>query len=268
MAVTQQTETQITDTQLIMQQEGAVRILTLNRPAKRNALSLSMLQDLYQALSDAGKDKATKVVILQANGPVFSSGHDLKEMPGRTEDDYRTLFATCANVMQLIRKIPQPVMAKVQGLATAAGCQLVAACDLAYAAEGAQFATPGVRIGLFCTTPMVPLVRNVPAKVAMEMLLTGQPITAQRAQEVGLINRVVSAAELDASVMELANHLCQSSSLVNAIGKKAFYDQLSLSEAEAYAQAVEVMTKNMLEHDAQEGVAAFIGKRPPVWKNE
>ena len=253
---------------LLVETQGGVTRLTLNRPERRNALSEAMLTELGGALERIAADPATRVVVLAAAGPVFCSGHDLGEMVGRAEADYSTLFARCSRVMQQLRGLPQPVIARVQGLATAAGCQLVAACDLAVAATEARFATPGVKIGLFCSTPMVPLVRAVPPKVALEMLLTGLPITAERALEVGLINRVVPAAELDAAILEFTNAIVASSSMTIQLGKKAFYDQIVLDEATAYERATCVMTENAVKHDAQEGISAFLQKRTPQWKGE
>jgi enoyl-CoA hydratase/carnithine racemase len=246
---------------------GVVR-LTLNRPEKRNALSRELLARLRKAQDAIGNDPAARVVVLAARGPAFCAGHDLGEMVGRPEADYRDLFALCSDVMQRFRRLPQPVIARVHGLATAAGCQLVAACDLAVAAEGAAFATPGVKIGLFCTTPMVPLVRAVPAKPALEMLLTGKPIAAQRAYELGLVNRVVPADQLDAAVQEYVEAVLASSPLTVRLGKAAFYDQLALDEPAAYERATEVMTDNALRRDAQEGMTAFLQKRRPNWTGE
>jgi enoyl-CoA hydratase/carnithine racemase len=249
---------------MIERQSGVVR-LTLNRPEKRNALSREMLHRLEEALHALAGDESARVVVLAASGPAFCAGHDLGEMAGRGEDEYRDLFAACTRVMLGLRRLPQPVIARVQGTATAAGCQLVAACDLAVAAEGATFATPGVKIGLFCTTPMVPLVRAVPAKAAMEMLLTGVPIPASRALELGLVNRVVPADRLDAAVSDLTDAILASSPLVLGLGKRAFYELHDLPEEDAYRRAVDVMTDNALKHDAQEGIAAFLQKRPPEW---
>lgn len=249
---------------LIESEQGIVR-LTLNRPEKRNALCLDLLQSLEDAIADIGVDPTARVVVLAAAGPVFCSGHDLGEMVGRSEEEYRELFATCSRVMLGLRRLPQPVIARVQGVATAAGCQLVAACDLAVAAEEATFATPGVKIGLFCTTPMVPLVRAIPAKAAMEMLLTGAPISARRGHELGLVNRVVPAGELDATVQSLARTIAGMSPLVIRTGKRAFYEIEGLDESAAYARAVPIMTENVLCHDAQEGISAFLQKRPPRW---
>jgi enoyl-CoA hydratase/carnithine racemase len=260
--------TLVTGTTLLHHIDGGVCRLTLNRPDKRNALSRELLDELDAALPRIAADRAIRVVVLAANGPVFSSGHDLKEMTGCNEPQYRELFTLCSRAMHQLRRLPQPVIGRVQGLATAAGCQLVAACDLVVAATEATFATPGVKIGLFCTTPMVPLVRAIPAKPAMEMLLTGKPISAQRAFELGLVNRVVPAGELDAAVQEYVDAICTSSPLTVAYGKAAFYDQLSLDEETAYARATEVMTDNAVCHDAQEGISAFLQKRSPQWRGE
>ena len=253
---------------LAVEQRGPVAHWTLNRPEKRNALSRRLLSELEQAITRVAMDAAVRVVVLAAKGTVFCAGHDLAEMTGRREEEYHGLFALCSRVMLGLRRLPQPVIARVQGTATAAGCQLVAACDLAVAAEDATFATPGVKIGLFCTTPMVPLVRAVAAKPALEMLLTGKPISAQRALELGLVNRVVPAAELDAAVQELADAIVSASPHTVALGKRAFYDQLSLDEAAAYERAGGVMTDNALRRDAQEGMAAFLQKRRPTWTGE
>ncbi len=250
---------------LLIESAGGVVRVTLNRPERRNALSEALLTELSATLASIAADKTARVVVLAAAGTVFSSGHDLSEMPGRAEDEYHTLFARCSQVMQQLRTLPQPVIARVQGLATAAGCQLVAACDMAVAASDARFATPGVKIGLFCTTPMVPLVRSIPAKVAMEMLLTGQPLSAERALVVGLVNRVVPADQLDAVISEWTTAIVASSPLTIRIGKQAFYDQIALEEPEAYRRAVDVMTDNACRQDAQEGIGAFLQKRPPQW---
>jgi enoyl-CoA hydratase/carnithine racemase len=251
--------------QLLIESGGGIVRLTLNRPEKRNALSVDLLRSLEVAIEDIAADATGKVVVLGSRGPVFCSGHDLGEMVGRSETEYRELFALCSRVMLGLRRLPQPVIARVQGVATAAGCQLVAACDLAVAAEEATFATPGVKIGLFCTTPMVPLVRSIPAKAAMEMLLTGAPIPARRALELGLVNRVVPDGELDATIQALADTIAGMSPLVIRTGKRAFYEIEGLDEREAYARAVPIMTENALCHDAQEGISAFLQKRPPRW---
>jgi enoyl-CoA hydratase/carnithine racemase len=245
---------------------GPIARWTLNRPEKRNALSRGLLADLEQVICRTQRDSAVRIVVLAAKGTVFCSGHDLGEMTGCTEQSYGDLFALCARVMLGLRRLPQPVIVRVQGTATAAGCQLVAAGDLAVAAEEATFATPGVKIGLFCTTPMVPLVRAVPPKAALEMLLTGKPISARRALELGLVNRVVPAADLDAAVQEFADAILSASPHTVSLGKRAFYEQLALSETAAYEQAVAVMTENALSHDAQEGMSAFLQKRRAVWK--
>jgi enoyl-CoA hydratase/carnithine racemase len=246
---------------------GVVR-LTLNRPDKRNALSKDLLTLLAAALDEIAADAAARVVVLAASGPAFCAGHDLSEMLDGSEEEYRELFQLCSDVMLRFRRLPQPVIARVHGLATAAGCQLAAACDLAVASDNAAFATPGVKIGLFCTTPMVPLVRAAPPKVALEMLFTGRPISAQRAYEVGLINRVVAAAELDAAVQEFTAAILASSPLTVKLGKVAFYDQLALDETAAYERAACVMTQNALTRDAQEGMSAFVQKRRPQWTGE
>jgi enoyl-CoA hydratase/carnithine racemase len=253
---------------LLIEVEGGIARLTLDRPDRRNALSRELLARLETALAELASDEAVRVVVLAARGPVFCAGHDLGEMVGCSEADYRSLFGLCSRVMQQLRRLPQPVIARVHGLATAAGCQLVAACDLAVAAEDAAFATPGVKIGLFCTTPMVPLVRAIPAKPALEMLLTGKPITAQRAYELGLVNRVVPAGQLDAAVREYADAILASSPLTVRLGKAAFYDQLSLDEPAAYERATDVMTDNAGRRDAQEGMRAFLEKRRPSWSGE
>jgi enoyl-CoA hydratase/carnithine racemase len=250
---------------LLTETRDQVAYLTLNRPQKRNALSRGLLGELEPTLARIAADPGTRAVVLAARGPVFCAGHDLGEMVGASEADYRELFALCARVMLGLRRLPQPVIARVHGLATAAGCQLVAACDLAVAAEEAAFATPGVKIGLFCATPMVPLVRAIPAKPALEMLLTGKPIPARRALELGLVNRVVPAPELDAAVQGYVDAVLASSPLTIRLGKAAFYELLALDEATAYERATAVMTDNALRHDAQEGMDAFLRKRRPNW---
>jgi enoyl-CoA hydratase/carnithine racemase len=250
---------------LLIESDGGIVRLTLNRPDKRNALSLDLLGQLEQAIETIAGDRTARLVVLAARGPVFSAGHDLSEMVAQSADSYRQLFELCSRVMLGLRRLPQPVIARVHGLATAAGCQLVAACDLAVAAEEAAFATPGVKIGLFCTTPMIPLVRAIPAKAAMEMLLTGSPITARRALELGLVNRVVASSELDVEIKALAGTIIAMSPLVLRIGKRAFYDLQRLDEAEAYEKAVPIMLENALCQDAQEGMSAFLQKRSPHW---
>jgi enoyl-CoA hydratase/carnithine racemase len=243
-----------------------VAILTLNRPAARNALSLGLMTALVGELDRIASDPAVKVVILAAAGPAFCAGHDLREMRAKpTRAAYEQVFALCSRLMQTIVRLPKPVIAQVHGVATAAGCQLVASADLAVAAETARFATPGVNIGLFCSTPMVALSRNVGRKAAMEMLLTGDLIDAHRAREIGLVNRVVADAELDSASLALARQIAAKSPLTLAIGKEAFYRQAEMDLPAAYAYAAAVMTRNMLASDAAEGIDAFLQKRPPVW---
>jgi enoyl-CoA hydratase/carnithine racemase len=244
-----------------------IATLTLNRAPQRNSLSLDLMTAMQEALDGCGRDGSVKVVVIAANGPVFCAGHDLKELranPGRAF--YERTFGACAKLMMTIVHLPKPVIAKVHAMATAAGCQLVASCDLAVAAEAARFATPGVNIGLFCSTPMVALSRAVPRKQAMEMLLTGEPITAAEAIARGLVNRVVPAGELDAAVNDLASKIAHKSPLTLAIGKEAFYRQAEMGLEAAYAYASETMTRNMLARDAEEGIDAFLAKRPPVWQ--
>jgi enoyl-CoA hydratase/carnithine racemase len=248
---------------LSIESDGNIVRLTLDRPERRNALSRGLIANLEEALAAIEADLAARVVVIGARGPVFCSGHDLSEMVGQSEADYRDLFSACSRVMLRLRALPQPVIARVQGTATAAGCQLVAACDLAVAAAEATFATPGVKIGLFCTTPMVPLVRAVPDKAALEMLFTGAPITAERALELGLVNRVVPSDGLDPAIGELSDAILALSPQVIALGKRAFYELRDLDEAAAYSRATDVMTDNILRHDAQEGILAFLQKRRP-----
>lgn len=250
---------------LIVELENSTAIVTLNRPQRRNALSLALMLELTDCLDRIARDASVRAVILAAAGKVYCSGHDLSEMTGRSVNDYRRIFEACTELMTKIQSIPQPVIAEVQGIATAAGCQLVASCDLAVASEEAAFATPGVRIGLFCTTPMVALTRAIGRKRAMEMLLTGEMIDAHTAAEWGLVNRVVPAAELRSETRRLADKIAASSSLTVALGKQAFYAQVDLDQAKAYAYAKEVMTMNSLAADAQEGIAAFLEKRAPCW---
>ena len=244
-----------------------VATLTLNRPAARNALSRALMGELQAALDRCAADPAVRVVVLAAAGPVFCAGHDLKELRSLTdEQEIASLFEACSALMTAIVTLPRPVIAKVQGMATAAGCQLVAACDLAIAAAGARFATPGVRIGLFCSTPMVALSRSVSRKAALEMLLTGEAVDAAEAARLGLINRAVPAEDLDAAVAELAGSIAARSPLTVAAGKAAFQAQLDLPLAEAYAYAGRVMTANLMARDAGEGIDAFLEKREPVWR--
>jgi enoyl-CoA hydratase/carnithine racemase len=245
--------------------DGEVAVITMNRPEKRNALSLNMMRELDDALASAGKDAAVRAIVLRGDGPAFSAGHDLRELLDRDRETYRVIFDACADLMARIAEIPQPVIAEVEKVATAAGCQLVAACDLAVASTEATFATPGVRIGLFCSTPMVPLSRAIGRKRAMEMLLTGKPIDAQTALDWGLINHVVAQESLHAETLALAREIASASATVVGIGKAAFYAQIDLDQASAYDYTKGVMTANALEADAREGISAFLEKRAPKW---
>jgi len=248
-------------------------ILTLNRPAARNSLSEAMLEALGDALNTIAHDRSVRAVIITANGPAFSAGHDLKELNARRTDAdrgrayFKHIMGLCSGVMQQIVMLPQPVIAAVQGTATAAGCQLVASCDLAVASRAAKFATPGVNIGLFCSTPMVALSRNVPRKQAMEMLLTGEPIAAEDAARIGLVNHVVEPGNEREAALELAKKITAKSALTLKIGKEAFYRQIEMPLGEAYRYASEVMVENMMARDAEEGISAFIDKRRPNWEN-
>lgn len=256
-----------------LDQHGVLR-LTLNDMGKRNALSEAMLAQLGDAFAHATSDPAVRVVILAANGPAFCAGHDLKEMTaGRAQPDggrdyFAHVMAMCSGVMQAIVTCSKPVIAEVTGIATAAGCQLVASCDLAVASETAQFSTPGVHIGLFCSTPMVALSRNVSNKHAMEMLLTGDMVSAARAAEIGLINKVAPSQDLRQTTMDLAYKIASKSSLTLATGKRAFYEQREMTLSQAYDHASNVMVENMLAHDAKEGINAFIEKRTPQWQDQ
>jgi enoyl-CoA hydratase/carnithine racemase len=250
---------------LVAQESGTAR-LTLNRPEKRNALSLELMEELLAALETIGAQRDVRAVVVEGAGVAFSAGHDLGEMVGRELPFYRRLFDVCTQLMETIHRLPQPVIAKVHGIATAAGCQLVAACDLAVAAADARFATPGVKIGLFCSTPMVPLSRAVGRKRALELLLTGEPIDAATALEWGLVNRVVPAEQLDDAVAELVEQIARSSPLTVGIGKEAFYAQVELDEHRAYDLTKAVMAMNATAGDAQEGMCAFLEKRPPSWQ--
>ncbi len=245
--------------------DGPVSRLTLARPERRNALSLALMREVVEALGSLPED--AEAVVLAGEGPAFSAGHDLAEMVDRDLAFYRELFEVCTQMMEIVHHIPQPVIARVHGPAYAAGCQLVAACDLAVAADSATFATPGVKIGLFCSTPMVPVSRAIGRKRAMEMLLTGDPISALTAQEWGLVNRVVPAERLDKAIDELVGQITSYSSHVAGIGKKAFYAQIELDEHRAYELAQSVMASNAELDDAQEGIGAFVAKRQPVWSN-
>ncbi len=250
---------------LTVTREASAVVVTLNRPERRNALSTGMARELLACLDETGRDPAIRAVILAAAGPVFCSGHDLSEMTGREMHEYRLIFDLCSELMMKIPSIPQPVIAEVQGPATAAGCQLVASCDLAIAAEDAWFATPGVKIGLSCSTPMVPLTRTIGRKRALHMALTGDPVDARTAAEWGLINYAVPAASLQAATRALAARIAGASPLVQAIGKRAFYAQIDMDPPQAYAYAKEVMTQNAMAADAQEGIRAFLARRAPQW---
>ncbi|MDE0164875.1 MAG: enoyl-CoA hydratase [Bryobacterales bacterium] len=244
---------------------GPVATIRLNRPRQRNALSLDLIRDLIAVLEGIGTNREVAAVILAAEGSAFCAGHDLNEMVDRNVNEYRQIFDLCTDLMTAIQRIPQPVIAQVHGMATAAGCQLVAACDLVVASENARFATPGVRIGLFCSTPMVALTRAIGRKRALEMLLTGKSIDASTACEWGLVNRVVPRDMLAKTTRDLANEIAQASEMVVGIGKTAFYAQIDLDQSKAYTYAKEVMSMNALASDAQEGMSAFLEKRPPSW---
>jgi enoyl-CoA hydratase/carnithine racemase len=252
-------------TEIAFTTEGATAVVTLNRPHRRNALSLGVMLELIACLDEIGRKPAIRAVILAAAGKVFCSGHDLSEMTGRDLSAYRRIFDVCTELMAKLQAIPQPVIAEVQGIATAAGCQLVATCDLAVASEDAAFATPGVKIGLFCTTPMVALTRAIGRKRALQMLLTGEMVGARTAADWGLINAAVPAANLASASRALAARVADASPLTVAIGKQAYYTQIDLDQPKAYAYAKEVMSMNALADDAQEGIDAFLGKRAPAW---
>ena len=250
---------------LIYAVDGPTAVVTLNRPQRRNALSLGLMRELIACLDGIASKAEIRAVILAAAGRVFCSGHDLSEMTGGSVTEYRTLFDVCTQLMEKIQSIPQPVIAEVQGVATAAGCQLLATCDLAVASEQAAFATPGVKIGLFCTTPMIALTRAVGRKRAMEMLMTGRMVDAATAADWGLVNRVAPVAELSTETRRLAAQVAEASSFTVGLGKQAFYTQIDLDQPKAYAYAKEVMTMNSLAADAQEGISAFLEKRVPCW---
>ena len=243
-----------------------VVLVTLDNPQQRNALSTPLMQELTAELERQSARPAVRAIVLRANGPAFSAGHDLKELVDRTLEEERAIFDVCTRMMETIQRIPQPVIAAVQGIATAAGCQLVATCDLAVASEEATFATPGVKIGLFCSTPMVAVSRSIGRKRALEMLLTGRPIDAHKAAEWGLVNCVVPAAELDAAALELANQVASASPLTLRIGKHAFYRQVDVDQEEAYRLMSQTMADNAMTCDAQEGMTAFLEKPTPTWR--
>lgn len=258
---------------LIERPRMGVAVVTMNRAAARNSLSLSMINGLHAALADLSQDGSTSAIVLAANGPVFSAGHDLKELSTHRGDAdkglafFESTMERCSNMMQAIVACPKPVIAAVQGTATAAGCQLVATCDLAVAAENAKFCTPGVNIGLFCSTPMVALSRNVPRKRAMEMLLLGEMLPASAAAEYGLVNRVVPQDDLRDAALVLASKIAEKSPETVATGKAAFYTQAEMSLSDAYVYATKVMVENMMARDAREGIGAFLEKRKPNWKD-
>lgn len=251
-----------------MSQDGVTARITLNRPEKRNALSLELMEELISSLKTLGANPDVRAIVIEGAGVAFSAGHDLSEMVGRDLPFYQRLFDVCTELMETIHRVPQPVIAKVHGVATAAGCQLVAACDLAVAADDARFATPGVKIGLFCSTPMVPLSRAIGRKRALEMLLTGDLIPATTALEWGLVNGVVPPEQLEDAVTDLVEAIVRSSPLTVGIGKEAFYAQVELDEHRAYDLTKSVMAMNSLAADAQEGICAFLEKRQPSWKGK
>lgn len=251
---------------ILVESQGEIGSITLNSPKTINALSKSMIGEIIRALEDFKTDRNTKVIVLKANGKHFCSGHNLSEMVDGDRSEYKFIFEQCSRMMNLVHEVPQVVIAQVHGVATAAGCQLVATCDLAVADETARFGTPGVRIGLFCTTPMVALSRAVGRKLALEMLMTGRLISADEALSHGLVNRVVPEAELENATMELALKVAEASPLVLAIGKRAFYNQIDQDEHSAYEYATNVITLNLMAEDAQEGIKCFIEKRKPTWK--
>src|SRR5579863_445267 len=259
---------------LLRENVGDIAVLTLNRPASRNSLSEGLIAALTTALRDIGDDAKVRAVVITATGTAFSAGHDMKELTARRSDPDRgrayfaEMMTRCSTMMQTIVHLPQPVVAAVQGIATAAGCQLVATCDLAVASEAASFATPGVDIGLFCSTPMVALSRNIPRKQAMEMLLTGEPISATTARDIGLVNRVVPVGTERDAAIALAQQVARKSAYTIKVGKAAFYRQAEMSLAEAYLYTAEVMTENMMARDAEEGIGAFIEKREPKWQDK
>jgi enoyl-CoA hydratase/carnithine racemase len=255
----------VTYQHIMVEEQGRLAIVTMNRPERRNALSLEHMQELIAAFQGIGRRGDIAAVVLRGNGPAFCAGHDLSEMIERSPEFYRYLFDVCTNLMETIQAIPQPVIAQVHGIATAAGCQLAATCDIVIAAEEARFATPGVKIGLFCSTPMVALSRAVSPRKAIEMLLTGDPISAEEARAHGLVSRVVPAADLAAACLAMAAQIAAASSVVVGLGKQAFYRQLAMPQQQAYAYAKEVMSFNATFADAQEGMSAFLEKRPARW---
>ena len=257
----------MSDSLTLYEIRNGIAVLILNNPRRRNALSFAMMDEILGHLESAGNDNEVRVVVIRAEGPVFSSGHDLRELSEGDIEDQTILFARCTEMMEAVRLLPKPVIAQVQGLATAAGCQLVATCDLAVASEDAGFATPGVDIGLFCTTPAVAVGRAVPLKKTMEMLLTGQPIPASEALEAGLVNRVVPSVELEDATMALAGKVASAATSTIKIGKPAFYRQMAMDRPQAYDLAQRVMVENLQTADAKEGIGAFLEKREPRWQS-
>ncbi len=263
----------MTEPPLLRESLGNIAVLTLNDPPTRNSLSGKMIAALRRALSDIAAEKSVRAVVLAANGPAFSAGHDLKELTAHRDDadggqaSTRHIMESCSAMMLALLRLPQPVIAAVEATATAAGCQLVATCDLAVASTAAKFATPGVHIGLFCSTPMVALSRNVARKHAMEMLLTGDAINADDAYRMGLVNRVVKPGKAREEALAFARKIAEKSAAIIRLGKQAFYRQIELSITEAYAHATEVMVGNMMAADAAEGISAFVEKRPPKWSD-
>jgi len=262
-----------TSSPLLRETIGSIAVLTLDSPSTRNALSEAMIAALHDELNSIRDDKRIRAVVIAANGPAYSSGHNLKELTARRADPdkgrayFAHMMKSCSDMMQTIVRLPKPVVASVQGVATAAGCQLVATCDLAVASEKATFGTPGIDIGLFCSTPMVALSRNVPRKHALHMLLTGDHISAERARELGLVNSVVPAGTERDAAIELAKAIALKSAYTLKVGKEAFYRQAEMNLADAYSYAAQVMTENMMARDAQEGIGAFIEKRAPKWED-
>ena len=275
MTITSKATAPVAESEPILLREdvGRIAVVTLNRPRARNSLSEALLTALGATFTALAADRKVRVVVLTANGPAFSAGHDMKELTARRADPdkgrgfYASVMQTCSNVMQQIVHLPQPVIAAVQGTATAAGCQLVASCDLAVTSAAAKFATPGVNIGLFCATPMVALSRNVPRKHTMEMLLTGDLISAEDALRIGLVNRVVPPGIEREAALALARQIAAKSAHVVKIGKEAFYRQLDMDLADAYAYTSQVMVENMMARDAEEGIGAFVDKRSPQWRD-
>ncbi len=251
---------------LKFESEGGIGIIILNRPEKRNALSLELLQELSALLTSISENRETRVVIIKGEGKVFCAGHDISQLINHEMTFYKAIFDTCVEVMEKIQHLPQPVIAQVHGVATAAGCQLVAACDLAVAEEDTLFGTPGVKVGLFCTTPAVPLVRAIGRKRALDMLLTGRMISAKEAEQYGLINKVVPGDQLTAETTALARRIAEASPLTLSLGKSAFYTQVNLADSQAYDYAKQAIVNNLFAEDAQEGLSAFLEKRKPAWK--